>query len=209
MTDVDPHATRRDPGVLAELLEAGFDNVEEIGRGGPASSAAASSRAGPRRRQVGTWMGQSRSASLRESSSTWPPFQAPAHRDRLAGGRVGGWAASFIVMPYRTKNSLETLIRRLWAMDWRETLSISVKLAGALKPRIASAPCTVKPGNILLTDTGAATDRFRNRQNRRGFETATGVISGSPAFTAPEVLEGHRRRPASDVYSWARRCSVR
>lgn len=36
MTDVDPHATRRDlvPNIPAELLEAGFDNVEEIGRGG-------------------------------------------------------------------------------------------------------------------------------------------------------------------------------
>lgn len=36
MADVDPRATRRDlaPDIPAELLEAGFDDVAEIGRGG-------------------------------------------------------------------------------------------------------------------------------------------------------------------------------
>ena len=34
-----------------------------------------------------------------------------------------------------------------------------------------------------------------------GFETAAGVIAGSPAYTAPEVLEGIPPTPASDVYS--------
>ena len=36
MADVDPLATRRDlvPNIPAELGQAGFDNVEEIGRGG-------------------------------------------------------------------------------------------------------------------------------------------------------------------------------
>jgi serine/threonine-protein kinase PknK len=34
-----------------------------------------------------------------------------------------------------------------------------------------------------------------------GFETATGVITGSPAFTAPEVLEGATPTVASDIYS--------
>ena len=34
-----------------------------------------------------------------------------------------------------------------------------------------------------------------------GFETRTGVITGSPVFTAREVLEGRTLTPASDVYS--------
>ncbi|ANQ71273.1 hypothetical protein AOT96_10695 [Rhodococcus sp. 008] len=36
---------------------------------------------------------------------------------------------------------------------------------------------------------------------RGGFETATGIVTGSPAFTAPEVLTGQTPGPASDVYS--------
>ena len=116
----------------------------------------------------------------------------------LASGRP------FIVMPYHAKDSLEVLIRRHGPLDWCETLSIGVKLAGALD----AAHCAgtlhrdVKPGNILLTDYGEPqlTD-FGIARIAGGFETATGVITGSPAFTAPEVLEGASPTPASDVYS--------
>ena len=48
--------------------------------------------------------------------------------------------------------------------------------------------------NRELTDFGIA-------RMAGGFQTATGVITGSPAFTAPEVLEGNTPTPASDVYS--------
>ena len=60
----------------------------------------------------------------------------------------------------------------------------------------------MKPGNILLTDYGEPqlTD-FGIARIAGGFQTATGVITGSPAFTAPEVLEGASPTPASDVYS--------
>ena len=34
-----------------------------------------------------------------------------------------------------------------------------------------------------------------------GYQTRTGVVTGSPAFTAPEVLQGQTPTPASDVYS--------
>jgi serine/threonine protein kinase len=33
-----------------------------------------------------------------------------------------------------------------------------------------------------------------------GFRTSTGTVTGSPAFTAPEVLGGDTPTPASDVY---------
>ena len=60
----------------------------------------------------------------------------------------------------------------------------------------------VKPGNILLSDYGEPqlTD-FGIARIAGGFQTTTGVITGSPAYTAPEVLEGATPTPQSDVYS--------
>ncbi|BAH51263.1 putative LuxR family transcriptional regulator [Rhodococcus opacus B4] len=59
----------------------------------------------------------------------------------------------------------------------------------------------VKPANILLTDYGepALTD-FGIAHITGGFETATGIVTGSPAFTAPEVLGGATPTPVSDIY---------
>ena len=110
----------------------------------------------------------------------------------------------YIVMPYHAKDSLEALIRRHGPLDWSEALSIGVKLAGALDAahRIGTLHRDVKPGNILLSDYGEPqlTD-FGIARISGGFQTSTGVITGSPAFTAPEVLEGAMPTPASDVYS--------
>ena len=39
----------------------------------------------------------------------------------------------YLVMPYYQKDSLEALIRKHGPLDWVETLSIGVKLAGALE----------------------------------------------------------------------------
>ncbi len=209
MTDVDPHATRRDlvPNIPAELLEAGFDNVEEIGRGGfgvvyrcvqPSLDRAVAVKV------LSTDLDRDNlERFLREQRamgrlSGHPHIVTVLQVGVLAGGRP------FIVMPYHAKNSLETLIRRHGPLDWRETLSIGVKLAGALEAahRVGTLHRDVKPGNILLTDYGEPqlTD-FGIARIAGGFETATGVIAGSPAFTAPEVLEGASPTPASDVYS--------
>src|SRR3984957_9068844 len=209
MTDVDPLATRRDlvPDIPAELRQAGFDSVEEIGRGG----------FGIVYRCAQPML--DRAVAVKVSITDLDPDNLDRFlREQRAMGRLSGHphimnilqvgtttrGRPFIVMPYHAKNSLEVLIRRHGPLDWCETLSIGVKLAGALE----AAHCAgtlhrdVKPGNILLTDYGEPqlTD-FGIARIAGGFETATGVITGSPAFTAPEVLEGASPTPASDVYS--------
>ena len=84
-------------------------------------------------------------------------------------------------------------------------MRIGVKIAGAVESahRLGILHRDVKPANILLTDYGepALTD-FGIAHITGGFETATGTgtVTGSPAYTAPEVLEGEPPSPAADVY---------
>ena len=209
MTDVDPLAIRRDlvPDIPAELRQAGFDNVEEIGHGG----------FGVVYRCAQPVL--DRAVAVKVLTTDLDPDNLDRFlREQRAMGRLSGHphimnvlqvgvlasGRPFIVMPYHAKDSLEVLIRQHGPLDWCETLSIGVKLAGALEAahRAGTLHRDVKPGNILLTDYGEPqlTD-FGIARIAGGFETATGVITGSPAFTAPEVLEGASPTPASDVYS--------
>jgi len=110
----------------------------------------------------------------------------------------------YIVMQYHPRDSLRIRIHSAGPLTWAETLHIGVKMAGALETahRLDTLHRDVKPGNILLTEYGEPelTD-FGIARVAGGFETATGVVTGSPAYTAPEVLGGQSPTPASDVYS--------
>src|SRR5271155_1015260 len=206
MADVDSQAIQQDliAGVAAEL---GFDGVEEIGRGG---FGVVYRCAQPQ---------LDRSVAVKVLTNDLDPDNLDRFmREQRAMGRLSGHphivtvlqvgttrsGRPFIVMPYHGKGSVRTLIDCHGPLDWRETLSIGVKLAGALEAahRAGILHRDVKPGNVLLTDYGEPqlTD-FGLARIAGGFETATGVITGSPAFTAPEVLEGASPTPASDVYS--------
>lgn len=78
-----------------------------------------------------------------------------------------------------------------------------MKLAGALETahRAGILHRDIKPANILYTDFGEpALSDFGIAHITGGFKTATGVFTGSPAFTAPEILGGDPPSQASDVY---------
>src|SRR5712664_1087319 len=110
----------------------------------------------------------------------------------------------FIVMQYHPRDSLRARIHAVGPLTWAETLHIGVKMAGALETahRLGTLHRDVKPANILLTDYGEPQlADFGIARIAGGFETATGIITGSPAFTAPEVLEGATPAVASDIYS--------
>jgi serine/threonine-protein kinase PknK len=110
----------------------------------------------------------------------------------------------YIVMQYLPRDSLGTLIFNAGPQSWQDTLHIGVKISGALATahRLATLHRDIKPANILLTEYGEPqlTD-FGIARIEGGFETTTGLIQGTPAFTAPEILHGQSPTPASDLYS--------
>ncbi|MGW5572584.1 protein kinase domain-containing protein [Nocardia thailandica] len=108
-----------------------------------------------------------------------------------------------IVMPYATRGSLEQLIHDHGPLSWSDTLRVGVKLAGAIESahRAQVLHRDVKPANVLLSAYGEPqlTD-FGIARIPGGFRTSSQLITGSPAFTAPEVLKGGDPTVRSDVY---------
>ncbi|WP_226437873.1 serine/threonine-protein kinase [Rhodococcus yananensis] len=211
MTAQDPLPTQRDaaPGVIAELAASGFTDATEIGRGG--FGVVYRCREGALDRTVAVKV----LAPDPDTDNLERFLREQRAMGRLSGHphivnvlQVGTTASGrpFLVMQYHPRDSLDTRIRRGGPLPWRDVLTVGVKLAGALETahRLGIAHRDVKPANILLTDFGEPqlTD-FGIARVRGGFETATGEVTGSPAYTAPEVLSGRTPTPASDVYSLA------
>ncbi|EID71986.1 protein kinase/ LuxR family transcriptional regulator [Rhodococcus opacus RKJ300 = JCM 13270] len=120
----------------------------------------------------------------------------------LQVGATGG-GLPYIVMPYHPQDSLEARVREDGPLPLDQVLRVGVKMAGAVETahRFGILHRDVKPGNILLTDYGEPElADFGIAHISGGFETATGAVTGSPAYTAPEVLGGDPPSPAADVY---------
>ncbi|WP_327114446.1 protein kinase [Nocardia sp. NBC_01730] len=208
MADTDPLRTQRDviTPVTTELDVAGFEDAVEIGRGGFGVVYRCTQVALDRTVAVKVL-----TAELDEEN------QARFLREQRAMGRLtghpnivtvlqAGATASgqpYLVMPYHPLDSLDARIREQGRLPAEAVLWVGVKIAGALESahRRGIVHRDVKPGNILLTDYGepALTD-FGIARITGGFQTAAGTLTGSPAFTAPEVLEGEVPTAAADVY---------
>jgi ATP/maltotriose-dependent transcriptional regulator MalT len=209
MTDDDPQPTQRDlvADIPAELRSAGFDDVEEIGRGGFGVVYRCAQPLLDRTIAVKVLTADLDADNLerflREQRAMG---RLSGHPNIVAIFEVGTTSTGrpFLVMPYHAKDSLEAVIRRHGPLDWTEAITIGVKLAGALDAahHAGTLHRDVKPANILLTDYGEPqlTD-FGIARIAGGFQTSTGVITGSPAFTAPEVLGGTIPTIQSDLYS--------
>ncbi|RYE41020.1 MAG: tetratricopeptide repeat protein [Hyphomicrobiales bacterium] len=208
MDEVDPFATQRDVSgsVTAELAAAGFEDAQEIGRGGFGvvyrCSQAALDRTVAVKVLTADLDEENRARFLREQRAAGRLTGHPHIVNVLHAG-VTEDGRPFIVMPYHAQGSLDERIRRHGPLPLDEALRLGVKMAGALAAahRLGILHRDVKPGNILITDYGepALTD-FGIAHIAGGFETTAGVVTGSPAFTAPEVVAGEPPSPAADVY---------
>ncbi|WP_063043850.1 protein kinase domain-containing protein [Nocardia pseudovaccinii] len=208
MTDADPFATQRDASgsVAAELAAAGFDDAAEIGRGGFGAVYRCTQPSLDRVVAVKVL-----TADLDEDN------RARFFREQRAAGRLTGHpnivnvlqagvtdnGRPFIVMPYYAHGSLDAQVGRNGPLGLAEALRLGVKMAGALETahRFGVLHRDIKPANILLTDYDEPTlVDFGIAHIAGGFVTGTGVVTGTPAFTAPEVVAGAPPSPATDVY---------
>ncbi|WP_072803521.1 protein kinase domain-containing protein [Rhodococcoides yunnanense] len=203
----DPRDTQRCPSPAAELEGLGFASAEEIGHGG----------FGVVYRCVQEELSRTVAVKIltveldEENRARF--FREQRAMGRLTGHpnivsilQVGetGTGRPFIVMPYHQKDSVDTLIRRDGPLPFDEALRIGVKIAGAVETshRLGILHRDIKPANILLTDYGEPElADFGIAHITGGFQTTSGAVTGSPAYTAPEVLAGNPPTPVSDVYS--------
>ncbi|MGW5144758.1 protein kinase domain-containing protein [Rhodococcus koreensis] len=208
MGDVDPYRTQREVGasVVAELEAAGLDEAQEIGRGGFGVVYRCAQTDLDRTVAVKVLTAdmdvENRTRFFREQKAMG---RVTGHPNIVPVLQVGATATGrpYIVMPYHPQDSLQVRIRDHGPLPLGEVLKLGVKLAGAVETahRLGILHRDLKPANILLTDYGepALTD-FGISHITGGFETATGTVTGSPAFTAPEVLAGDPPTSSSDIY---------
>ncbi|MFT4398265.1 protein kinase domain-containing protein [Gordonia lacunae] len=208
MAENDPLTTQRDAvrDVAGELVGAGFADPVEIGRGGYGAVYRCRQPALDRDVAVKVLTDHLDEQNLERFV-----------REQRAMGRLSGHpnivnilevgstpeGFPFIVMQYHPHASLDVRIRKDGPLDWREILRLGIKVAGALETahRAGTLHRDIKPGNILITEYGEPqlTD-FGIARISGGFETDADLVTGSPAFTAPELLAGATPSVTSDVY---------
>ncbi len=205
--DSEPSGTRPNVGlaVAFQLNAAGFDDAEEIGRGGFGTVYRC------------TQVALDRVVAVKVLTAEFDDNRERFWREQRAMGRLTGHpnivgvlqvgetetGYPYLVMQYHRRGSLDARIHKLGPLSLAEVLRLGVKMAGALESahRLGIVHRDLKPGNILFTDFGepALTD-FGIAHMSGGFKTATGILTGSPAFMAPEIIRGDAPSPASDVY---------
>ena len=110
-----------------------------------------------------------------------------------------------IVMELVPSMPLSEVMRELGALAPAEAARTGSQVAAALAVAhgLGIVHRDVKPGNVLIGDDGAA--RICDFGISRSFGdtalTMTGMITGTPAYLAPEVARGQEASFASDVYS--------
>ncbi|MEU1432170.1 protein kinase [Nocardia sp. NPDC005746] len=214
MRETDPVETHHavGPEITAELAAAGFVNAQEVGSGGFGivyhCTQTASDRIVAVKVLIADLEEDNRKRFVREQRAMGRLTGHP----RIVGVLEVGTTASgrpYLVMPYYQRGSLAARVARHGPLSAEGTLRVGVQVAGALETahRLGILHRDVKPSNILISDYGelALTD-FGIARVGDGFRTVTGTITGSPAFTAPEVLAGEEPTAAADVYSLGATC---
>ncbi|MFF0773977.1 protein kinase [Nonomuraea wenchangensis] len=111
----------------------------------------------------------------------------------------------WIIMELVEGRSLEQVIDEEGPLPPRLVAEIGVDLLGALRAAHAQniTHRDVKPGNVLITENGRVvlTDFGIAKAEGDSRLTKTGMVIGSPGYTAPERARGEYTGPESDIWS--------
>lgn len=111
----------------------------------------------------------------------------------------------WLVMEYVAGATLAEVIRRNQTLPIADTAAVLGQVAEALTAAHAAGIVhrDVKPSNILVGDDGSVkiSDFGIARASSDSHLTQTGLVTGSPAYLAPEVASGGPATIASDVWS--------
>jgi len=111
----------------------------------------------------------------------------------------------WIVMEYLPSQSLSAVIAEAGPLAPAQAARIGGFIASALASAhsVGLVHRDIKPGNVLIGHDGTVkiTDFGISKSTGDGTMTETGMISGTPAYLAPEVARGEQPDAASDVFS--------
>ncbi|MFD0206100.1 MULTISPECIES: serine/threonine-protein kinase [Saccharothrix] len=111
----------------------------------------------------------------------------------------------WLVMEYLPSRSLAGLLAERGRLSPDEAARIGGRVAAALAAAHAAGIVhrDVKPSNVLIGHDGTVklTDFGISRAAGDGTLTDSGMITGTPAYLAPEVARGEQPDQASDVFS--------
>lgn len=186
----------------------GYRLLDEIGRG---STAVVHLAMDPRGREVAVKELRPELAGEPEAISRLAremSAQARVRSEYVAGLLDGAITAErpYVVMRYVPGTPLNDLISAYGALRRDRLARFARRLALALGDVHDAGVLhrDVAPGNVIvmgdrptLIDFGIAHETGAEQLTRRG------MVVGTPAYLAPEVIEGERATPASDVFSWA------
>ena len=110
-----------------------------------------------------------------------------------------------LIMQYLPSTSLQTIVNERGLVPPAEAARIGAEVAAALAAAHAAGIVhrDVKPGNVLIAEDGSAkiTDFGISHAFGDTTLTSTGMVTGTPAYLAPEVARGSESGFASDVFS--------
>ena len=117
---------------------------------------------------------------------------------------VDGEPVPYVVMELVDGESLAAVLARVRTLPWPTAVRIGAEVAAALASAHARGIVhrDVTPANVMLTPSGAKVVDFGISALIGENDTdPDGSLMGTPAYLAPERLEGGQVSPATDVYA--------